>query len=146
MPAVGWPRRQNGPRGRRAPSQGDRPNARDRSRRRRATSSRRPSGARSDRPAGAHRASRPQRRARPSPAPSPRHRIGWAAAPRGFTMTGRKNPEPQPRLTGHYAGPVTRLVSYAIDAFLVSALFSIVSAGFIWLAELVTGNSYDASD
>jgi uncharacterized RDD family membrane protein YckC len=61
-------------------------------------------------------------------------------------MTRPKNPEPEPKLIGHYAGPVTRLVSYAIDAFLVSALFSIVSAGFIWLAELVTGNSYDASD
>jgi uncharacterized RDD family membrane protein YckC len=61
-------------------------------------------------------------------------------------MTPRKNPEPEPRLTGHYAGPVTRLVSYAIDAFLVSALFSLVSASAFWLVDLVTGESYDASD
>jgi hypothetical protein len=61
-------------------------------------------------------------------------------------MTRRKNPEPEPRLIGHYAGPVTRLVSYAIDAFLVSALFSVVTAGLFWLIELVTGENYDASD
>jgi uncharacterized RDD family membrane protein YckC len=61
-------------------------------------------------------------------------------------MTRRKNPEPEPSLTGHYAGPVTRLVSYAIDAFLVSALFSIVTAGLFWLVQLVTGENYDASD
>jgi uncharacterized RDD family membrane protein YckC len=61
-------------------------------------------------------------------------------------MTGTKNPEPEPKLTGHYAGPVTRLVSYVIDAFLVSALFSIVTAGLFWLIELVTGENYDASD
>ena len=61
-------------------------------------------------------------------------------------MTRRKNPEPEPKLIGHYAGPVTRLVSYAIDAFLVSALFSVVSAGLFWLIQLVTGENYDASD
>jgi uncharacterized RDD family membrane protein YckC len=61
-------------------------------------------------------------------------------------VTARKNPEPEPRLTGHYAGPVTRLVSYVIDAFLVSALFSIVTAGLFWLLQLFTGEDYDASD
>jgi uncharacterized RDD family membrane protein YckC len=61
-------------------------------------------------------------------------------------MSRRKNPEPEPKLIGHYAGPVTRLVSYAIDAFLVSALFSVVTAGLFWLVELVTGENYDASD
>jgi uncharacterized RDD family membrane protein YckC len=57
-----------------------------------------------------------------------------------------QNPEPQPRLNGHYAGVATRLASYAIDAFLVSALFSLVSAGAVWIVDLVTGRSYDASD
>ncbi|HEY4396511.1 MAG TPA: RDD family protein [Acidimicrobiia bacterium] len=61
-------------------------------------------------------------------------------------MSPRKNPEPEPKLTGHYAGVVTRIASYAIDAFLVSALFSIVTAGVFWLLDLVTGQSYDASD
>jgi uncharacterized RDD family membrane protein YckC len=60
-------------------------------------------------------------------------------------MTPRKQREPEPSLTGHYAGVVTRLASYVIDAFLVSALFSIITAGLVWLVELVTGNSYDAS-
>jgi uncharacterized RDD family membrane protein YckC len=61
-------------------------------------------------------------------------------------MSRRKNPEPEPRLTGHYAGPVTRLVSYAIDAFLVSALFSVVTAGLFWLVQLFTGEDYDPTD
>lgn len=61
-------------------------------------------------------------------------------------MIRRKTREPEPSLTGHYAGVVTRLTSYVIDAFLVSALFSLITAGLVWLAELVTGNSYDASD
>ena len=61
-------------------------------------------------------------------------------------MSTRQNPEPEPRLTGHYAGPATRLVSYVVDTFLVSALFSIVTAGVIWLVDLIAGQSYDASD
>ena len=61
-------------------------------------------------------------------------------------MTRSRSREPQPRLTGHYAGVVTRLTSYLIDAFLVSALFSLITAGLVWLVELVTGNNYDASD
>jgi len=54
--------------------------------------------------------------------------------------------EPEPRLIGHYAGVATRLVSYAVDAFLVSALFSVVSAGVVWILQLVAGQNYDASD
>jgi uncharacterized RDD family membrane protein YckC len=61
-------------------------------------------------------------------------------------VRSRQNPEPQPRLTGHYAGVITRLASYAIDAFLVSALFSLVSAGVFWAVDLITGQNYDASD
>jgi uncharacterized RDD family membrane protein YckC len=61
-------------------------------------------------------------------------------------VTQRKPREPQPRLTGHYAGVVTRLTSYVIDAFLVSVLFSVVTAGLVWIVNLVTGGDYDASD
>ncbi len=61
-------------------------------------------------------------------------------------MTRAKTREPEPRLTGHYAGVVTRLTSYVIDAFLVSAIFSVVSAGLVWLVNLIAGGDYDASD
>jgi len=61
-------------------------------------------------------------------------------------MTRSRTREPEPSLTGHYAGVVTRLTSYVIDSFAVSAIFSLVTAGLIWLAELVTGNNYDAAD
>jgi uncharacterized RDD family membrane protein YckC len=61
-------------------------------------------------------------------------------------MTSAKTRQPEPRLTGHYAGVVTRLTSYAIDAFLVSALFSVVTAGLFWLIQLFTGEDYDPTD
>ena len=61
-------------------------------------------------------------------------------------MTRSRTREPEPSLTGHYAGVVTRLTSYVIDAFLVSALFSVVSAGLVWLVNLISGGDYDASD
>ena len=61
-------------------------------------------------------------------------------------MTHSRAREPEPSLTGHYAGVPTRLLSYVIDSFLVSALFSLVTAGAFWLVELFTGENYDASD
>ena len=61
-------------------------------------------------------------------------------------MTRSRTREPEPSLTGHYAGVVTRLTSYVIDAFLVSAIFSVVSAGLVWLVNLIVGGDYDASD
>ena len=61
-------------------------------------------------------------------------------------MSRSRTREPEPSLTGHYAGLVTRLTSYVIDAFLVSALFSVITAGLFWLVDLVTGSNYDASD
>jgi uncharacterized RDD family membrane protein YckC len=61
-------------------------------------------------------------------------------------MTRSRTREPEPSLTGHYAGVVTRLTSYVIDAFLVSLLFSIVSAGIVWIVNLISGGDYDASD
>jgi uncharacterized RDD family membrane protein YckC len=61
-------------------------------------------------------------------------------------MSRSRTREPEPSLTGHYAGVVTRLTSYAIDAFLVSLLFSVVSAGIVWIVNLVSGADYDASD
>jgi uncharacterized RDD family membrane protein YckC len=61
-------------------------------------------------------------------------------------MTRSRTREPEPSLTGHYAGVVTRLTSYVIDAFLVSLLFSLVTAGIVWIVNLVVGGDYDASD
>jgi uncharacterized RDD family membrane protein YckC len=61
-------------------------------------------------------------------------------------MTRSRTREPEPSLTGHYAGVVTRLTSYVIDSFLVSAIFSVVSAGLVWLVNLIAGGDYDASD
>jgi uncharacterized RDD family membrane protein YckC len=61
-------------------------------------------------------------------------------------MTGRRTREPEPRLTGHYAGVVTRLASYAIDAVLVGALFTLAASAIVWLVTFVFGQDYDASD
>jgi uncharacterized RDD family membrane protein YckC len=61
-------------------------------------------------------------------------------------MNRRRTREPEPSLTGHYAGVVTRLTGYVIDAFLVSLLFSVVSAGIVWIVNLISGADYDASD
>jgi uncharacterized RDD family membrane protein YckC len=61
-------------------------------------------------------------------------------------MSRSRTREPEPSLTGHYAGVVTRLTSYVIDAFLVSLLFSVVSAGIVWIVNLISGADYNASD
>jgi uncharacterized RDD family membrane protein YckC len=61
-------------------------------------------------------------------------------------MSRSRTREPEPSLTGHYAGVVTRLTSYVIDAFLVSLLFSVVSAGIVWIVNLISGGDYNASD
>ena len=53
---------------------------------------------------------------------------------------------PDPGAVGHYAGPWSRLAAYAIDALLVSGLYSIVTAGAVWILELVTAQNIDASD
>ncbi len=61
-------------------------------------------------------------------------------------MTRSRTSEPEPRLTGHYAGTVTRFTSYVIDAFLVGALFSVVAAAAVWVVNFVSGQNFDASD
>ena len=51
---------------------------------------------------------------------------------------------PDPGAVGHYAGSWSRLAAYAIDALLVSGLYSIVTAGAVWILELVTAQNIDA--
>jgi uncharacterized RDD family membrane protein YckC len=53
---------------------------------------------------------------------------------------------PDPGAVGHYAGAWSRLVAYAIDAALVSALYSVATAGIVWIAQLVVAEDVDPSD
>src|SRR5262249_42310319 len=53
---------------------------------------------------------------------------------------------PDPGAVGHYAGPSSRLAAYVIDAVLVSALYSVVTAAVVWILELIVSRSFDASD
>jgi uncharacterized RDD family membrane protein YckC len=53
---------------------------------------------------------------------------------------------PDPGAVGHYAGPSSRLAAYAIDAVLVSALYSVVTAGVVWIVQLVIAEDVDPSD
>jgi uncharacterized RDD family membrane protein YckC len=53
---------------------------------------------------------------------------------------------PDPGAVGHYAGPSSRLAAYAIDAVLVSALYSVVTAGVVWIVQLVIAQDVDPSD
>lgn len=53
---------------------------------------------------------------------------------------------PDPAAVGHYAGPFSRLAAYAIDAALVSALYSVVTAGVVWIIQLVVAEDVDPSD
>lgn len=53
---------------------------------------------------------------------------------------------PDPGAVGHYAGPWSRLTAYVIDALLVSGLYSIITAGVVWILELVTASDVDASE
>jgi len=53
---------------------------------------------------------------------------------------------PDPGAVGHYAGASSRLAAYAIDAVLVGALYSVVTAGVVWIIELITAQNIDASD
>jgi uncharacterized RDD family membrane protein YckC len=51
-----------------------------------------------------------------------------------------------PAAVGHYAGPWSRLVAYVIDAVLVSALYSAITAGVVWILQLVIAEDFDPSD
>ena len=53
---------------------------------------------------------------------------------------------PQPSLVGHYAGPVTRLLAYALDVVIGTALFSLGSAALVWILDLFSGDRFDAAD
>jgi uncharacterized RDD family membrane protein YckC len=61
-------------------------------------------------------------------------------------VTSAKTREPEPTLTGHYAGTVTRFTSYVTDSFLVGALFSVAAAAAVWVVNFVSGENFDASD
>jgi uncharacterized RDD family membrane protein YckC len=49
-------------------------------------------------------------------------------------------------LQGHYAGAVTRLVSYVIDATTISALFAVGAGVFEYLVSNLFGASFDIAD
>jgi uncharacterized RDD family membrane protein YckC len=53
---------------------------------------------------------------------------------------------PDPAAVGHYAGPFSRLAAYAIDATLIGALYSVVTAGVVWIVQLVISEDVDPSD
>jgi uncharacterized RDD family membrane protein YckC len=55
-------------------------------------------------------------------------------------------PVPDPTEVGHYAGPFSRLAAYVIDAVLVGALYSIITAGVVWIVQLVIAEDVDPSD
>lgn len=53
---------------------------------------------------------------------------------------------PDPGAVGHYAGAWSRLAAYVIDAVLVSTLYSVITAGVVWILELIASQNVDASD
>jgi uncharacterized RDD family membrane protein YckC len=57
-----------------------------------------------------------------------------------------EEPVPDPGEVGHYAGPFSRLVAYVIDAVLVGALYSVITAGVVWIVQLVVAEDVDPSE
>jgi uncharacterized RDD family membrane protein YckC len=53
---------------------------------------------------------------------------------------------PDPGAVGHYAGPWSRLAAYVIDAFLVGVSYSVLTAGVVWIIQLVLAEDVDPSD
>jgi uncharacterized RDD family membrane protein YckC len=53
---------------------------------------------------------------------------------------------PDPVDVGHYAGPFSRLAAYIIDAVLVGALYSVITAGVVWIIQLIFAEDFDPSD
>jgi uncharacterized RDD family membrane protein YckC len=51
-----------------------------------------------------------------------------------------------PTAVGHYAGPWSRLAAYVIDALLVTTLYSVLTAGVVWILQLVLAEDVDPSD
>ena len=54
-----------------------------------------------------------------------------------------KRRELEPSLVGHYAGPMTRLLAYAADAALGTALFSFGAGALVWVTQLLSGDRFD---
>lgn len=59
-------------------------------------------------------------------------------------VTGERVPDPA--AVGHYAGPISRLAAYAIDATLVTFLYSVVTAGVVWILQLILSENVDPGD
>jgi uncharacterized RDD family membrane protein YckC len=55
----------------------------------------------------------------------------------------RAEPDPGVR-TGRYAGPVTRLIAFIIDSFIVTTGFTLIVAGASFLVELITDRQIEA--
>jgi uncharacterized RDD family membrane protein YckC len=53
---------------------------------------------------------------------------------------------PDPGAVGHYAGAFSRLAAYVIDAALVSALYSVVTAAVVWILAVISSQDVDPSD
>lgn len=53
---------------------------------------------------------------------------------------------PRGRVTGRYAGGVTRLVAAAADGAIITLLYSLIAAVTVFLLNLVTGGAVDAGD
>lgn len=54
-------------------------------------------------------------------------------------------PERDIDLQGHYAGPVSRLLAFAADVFVLATIFAILLALFKLAWEVVLGQTYDPS-
>jgi uncharacterized RDD family membrane protein YckC len=55
-------------------------------------------------------------------------------------------PQPEHSLSGHYAGPASRLAAFAVDAVLSLGIFAVCSAGLFFVLGLVVGTDVDESD
>lgn len=49
-------------------------------------------------------------------------------------------------VSGHYAGPVTRLVAYALDAAIITVLYGVLVAAGVYVLELISGDAIDTDE
>ena len=61
-------------------------------------------------------------------------------------MTVKPEPDRDLRLQGHYAGIVTRLAAFAIDAFLITALFALGGQVVAYVLSSLLGHPFASSD
>lgn len=66
--------------------------------------------------------------------------------PDGPSALARDADEGRYDVTGRYAGPITRLLAYAGDIAIGFGLFTLLSAGFGYLAVLLFGAAFDAAE